>query len=196
MKRIAATVHGTTVDLLAQQNNITNVHQIDVGQILVIPTAIPPTATATLVPTATATLTAAPEAIATTDAYTIYVVQAGDTLGQIAVDHSTTVAAIAQLNGITNPSTIFVGQRLRIPSATGTPVSPPSGQAVDTATPTVQPTPTPLPTTVPTTHIVQPGDTLYGIAARYGVSIVELAQLNGITNYDQLSVGQVLTIPG
>ncbi len=189
---------GTTIDLLAQQNNINNVHQIDVGHILVIPTAIPPTATATLVPTATATLalTAAPDAISTIDAYTIYVVQAGDTLSQIAVDHNTTVAAISQLNGITNPRTIFIGQRLRIPSATGTPISPPSGQAVDTATPTAQPTPTPLPTTVPVTYTVQAGDTLYGIAARFGVSIVELAQLNGITNYDQLSVGQVLTIPG
>ena len=189
LERIAQQ-YGTTVDLLAQQNNIDNVHQIDVGVILVIPTAIPPPATATLVPTA------APVTISTADAYTIYVVQAGDTLSQIAVDHSTTVAAISQLNGITNPRTIFIGQRLRIPSATGTPVSPPSGPPQETATPTVQPTPTPLPTSVPVTYIVQPGDTLFVIAARYGVSIVELAQLNGITNYDQLSVGQVLTIPG
>ncbi|MCE2470419.1 MAG: LysM peptidoglycan-binding domain-containing protein [Anaerolineae bacterium] len=185
LERIAQR-YGTTVDLLAQQNNIVNVHQIDVGQILVIPTAIPPPATATPVPTV------APVTISTADAYTIYVVQAGDTLSQIAVDHNTTVAAIAQLNGITNPRTIFIGQRLRIPSATGTPVSPPQ----ETATPTVQPTPTPLPTSVPVTYSVQPGDTLFGIAVRFGVSIVELAQLNGITNYDQLSVGQVLTIPG
>lgn len=189
LERIAQQ-YGTTVDLLAQQNNIANVHQIDVGQILVIPTAIPPTATATLVPTA------APVVIATAEAYVIYGVQAGDTLSQIAVDNNTTVAAISQLNGITNPRTIFVGQRLRIPSAAGTPVSPPSGQQQATATPTAYLTPTPLPTSVPVTHIVQPGDTLYGIAARYGVSIVELAQLNGIVNYDQLSIGQVLTIPG
>lgn len=189
LERIAQQ-YGTTVDLLAQQNNIANVHQIDVGQILVIPTAIPPTATATLVPTA------APTTILTTDAYTIYVVQAGDSLSQIAVDHNTTVAAISQLNGITNPRTIFVGQRLRIPSAVGTPVSPPNGQPQATATPTVHLTPTPLPTSVPVTHTVQPGDTLFGIATRYGVSIVELAQFNGIVNYDQLSVGQVLTIPG
>ena len=189
LERIAQQ-YGTTVDLLAQQNNIVNVHQIDVGVILVIPTAIPPPATATPVPTA------APVTISTVDAYTIYVVQAGDTLSQIAVDNNTTVAAISQLNGITNPRTIFIGQRLRIPSAVGTPVSPPSGPPQETATPTVQPTPTPLPTSVPVTHIVQPGDTLFGIAARYGVSIVELAQLNSITNYNQLSVGQVLTIPG
>ncbi len=183
LERIAQQ-HGTTVDLLARQNNILNVHQIDVGQILIIPTAIPPTATATLAPTA------GPVGVANVDAYVIYVVEAGDTLGQIAVNTNTTIEAIAQLNGITNPRRIFVGQRLRIPSASGTPVSP--------APVSVQPqaTPTPLPTTVPVTHFVQPGDTLYGIAARYGVSIVELALLNGIANYNQLSVGQVLTIPG
>ena len=182
--------YGTTVDLLAQQNSIANPHQIDVGQILVIPTAVPPTPTPTLVPTAE------PVPITTTDSYITYVVQAGDTLSQIAVDHNTTVAAIAQLNGITNPSTIFVGQRLRIPSANGTPVGQTGEQALTETTPTPQPTPTPLPTAVPVTYVVQFGDTLYQIAARYGVSIVELAQLNGITNYDQLSVGQVLTIPG
>ena len=186
LERIAQQ-YGTTVDLLAQQNNIVNVHQIDVGQILVIPTAIPPTATATLVPTA------APVIVSTADAYTIYVVQAGDTLSEIAVDHNTTIAAISQLNEITNPRSIFIGQRLKIPSATGTPVS---GTPAPTATATVHLTPTPLPTAVPITHSVQPGDTLYGIAARYGVSIVELALLNGIANYDQLSVGQILTIPG
>ena len=182
--------YGTTVDLLAQQNSIANPHQIDVGQILVIPTAVPPTPTPTLVPTAE------PVPITTTDSYITYVVQAGDTLSQIAVDHNTTVAAIAQLNGITNPSTIFVGQRLRIPSANGTPVGQTGEQALTETTPTPQPTPTPLPTAVPVTYVVQFGDTLYQIAARYGVSIVELAQLNGITNYDQLSVGHVLTIPG
>ena len=185
LERIAQQ-YGTTVQLLAQQNNIANVHQIDVGQILVIPTAIPPPATATLVPTA------APTIASTSDAYIIYVVVAGDTLSQIAVDHDTTVAAIAQLNGIEDARTIFIGQRLRIPSAVGTPV----GTPAPTATATAILTPTPLPTNVPITHFVRAGDTLYGIAAFYGVSVVELAQLNGITNYDQLSVGQVLIIPG
>lgn len=178
--------YGTTVQLLAQLNNIANVHQIDVGQILLIPTAIPPTATATLVPTA------APTIATTADAYIIYVVSAGDTMSQIAVDHDTTVSAIALLNGITNPRAIFIGQRLRIPSAVGTPV----GTPAPTAPPTAIPTPTPLPTNVPITHFVRAGDTLFGVAAFYGVSVVELAQLNGIINFDQLSVGQVLTIPG
>lgn len=182
--------YGTTVDLLAQQNNIANAHRIDVGQILVIPTAVPPTATPTPLPTATPVPTAGPATDPGTATIITYVVQAGDTLSEIAAEHDTTVAAIAQLNGITNPSRIFVGQELQIPSAEGT-------QADTTDTdPTAIPTPTPLPTAVPVTYTVQFGDTLFGIAARFSVSVVELAQLNSITNYDQLSVGQVLTIPG
>ena len=177
---------GTTVDLLAQQNDIVNVHQIDVGVILVIPTPVP---TATLIPTATATPTATPITSAT-GSYVIYIVQAGDLLSLIAAEYNTTVEAIAQLNGITNPSRIFPGQELKIPSAEGSTGDEPES----TSTPI--PTPTPLPTNVPTLYTVQPGDTLYGIAARYGVSAVELAQLNNIINWDQLSVGQILTIPG
>ncbi len=186
--------YGTTVDLLAQQNNIANVHQIDVGQILVIPTPVPPTATPTPLPTATPFPTATPVPVISIGSTIEYVVQAGDLLSEIAAEHDTTVAAIAQLNGIANPSRIFPGQILLIPSAAVATATP--DPAIPTATPTSVPTPTPLPTAVPTTYTVQFGDTLFGIAAAYGVSVVELAQLNGITNYNQLSVGQVLTIPG
>ena len=112
--------YGTTVDLLAQQNNIVNVHQIDVGQILVIPTAVPPTATPTPLPTATPVSTATPIVDPVSASTVTYVVEVGDTLGEIAAQFNTTVAAIAQLNGITNPSRIFPGQELRIPSADGT----------------------------------------------------------------------------
>ena len=57
--------------------------------------------------------------------------------------------------------------------------------------PTMTPTPTPL----LRTHTVQAGDTLFGIAAEYGVSVVELAQLNGIEDYNLLRISQVLRIP-
>lgn len=45
-------------------------------------------------------------------------------------------------------------------------------------------------------YIVQPGDTLSGIAARFGVSIDDLIRVNGITNPDNLVVGTRLIIPG
>jgi LysM repeat protein len=44
----------------------------------------------------------------------IHTVQQGENLFRIAIRYNTTVAAIAQLNGITDPSRIFAGQRLII----------------------------------------------------------------------------------
>jgi LysM repeat protein len=44
-----------------------------------------------------------------------YVVQHGDTLGNIAFEHGTTIHAIMAANGLTNPDMIHVGQTLVIP---------------------------------------------------------------------------------
>ncbi|GLF99964.1 hypothetical protein Alches_00040 [Alicyclobacillus hesperidum subsp. aegles] len=45
-----------------------------------------------------------------------YIVQRGDTLGNIAVKYDTTVSDIIRANGIKNPNMIYPGQVLRIPS--------------------------------------------------------------------------------
>lgn len=45
-------------------------------------------------------------------------------------------------------------------------------------------------------HVVSDGETLYTIAARYGVTVVSIAQLNGITDYNLVRIGQRLRIPG
>ncbi len=47
-----------------------------------------------------------------------YVVQPGDNLFRIALAHGTTTAILARLNGITDPSQIYIGQVLKIPLAT------------------------------------------------------------------------------
>lgn len=43
-------------------------------------------------------------------------------------------------------------------------------------------------------HVVQHGDTLYGIARRYGIDSYQLAQMNGITDPGQLRIGQELLL--
>ncbi|MBR2828777.1 MAG: LysM peptidoglycan-binding domain-containing protein [Bacilli bacterium] len=43
-------------------------------------------------------------------------------------------------------------------------------------------------------YTVKRGDTLYGISNQFGVSVTELASLNGV-NANTLQIGQVLTIP-
>jgi LysM repeat protein len=45
------------------------------------------------------------------------------------------------------------------------------------------------------THTVGPGETLYSIATRYGTTAQAIAQANGITNPNQIYVGQVLYLP-
>ncbi len=43
-------------------------------------------------------------------------------------------------------------------------------------------------------YVVQPGDSLWLIAKRYGTTVEALKQLNGLTS-DLLNIGQVLKIP-
>src|SRR5690349_8147816 len=47
----------------------------------------------------------------------------------------------------------------------------------------------------PTFHTVQSGETLTAIALRYGVSVDEIVQANGLANANYLYVGQQLAIP-
>lgn len=46
-----------------------------------------------------------------------------------------------------------------------------------------------------TVYVVLPGDTLYNIARRYGVTVNELAEFNGISDVDVIYPGQELKIP-
>lgn len=45
------------------------------------------------------------------------------------------------------------------------------------------------------TYVVQPGDTLFSIAQRFGVTIQDIADANNLTNLNFLIPGQVLRIP-
>lgn len=90
------------------------------------------------------------------------------------------------------------------PSSTRAPVAvatdPEPSTAAPTAAPTERPVATPKPTKKPPapavrTYRVQSGDTLSGIAARFGTTTQALMDLNNITNANLLTVGQVLRIP-
>ncbi len=65
------------------------------------------------------------------DGVTSYTVEANDTLAALATRWGTTLDAIVELNGIANPSLIFIGQRIRRPGAGGTlPVPEAAGAAL------------------------------------------------------------------
>ncbi len=104
-----ARAYGTSAAVIISANKITNPDLIWVGQKLLIPGAAKPGAPA-------APPTAKPQAPASQQ---VYVVQAGDTLGQIAKRYGTTVAALMAANGLPNANTIAVGQRLIIAKGGG-----------------------------------------------------------------------------
>ncbi len=65
--------------------------------------------------------------------------------------------------------------------------------AAPTATPTVEPTPTPR----VTQYVVQPNDTLWDIAIRFGFATLDpIIAANPGINPDFLSLGQIINIPG
>jgi lipoprotein-anchoring transpeptidase ErfK/SrfK len=102
-----------------------------------------------------------------------YFVEPGDTLFRIALNHGLTTQQLAEANGIINPSMIYTGQALTIPDGS----SSPEAEAASIS------------------HLVEPGETLFRIAVRYGLSTQSIAQANDITNYDLVFAGQYLTIP-
>ena len=95
-----------------------------------------------------------------------HTVKSGETLSGIAAKYGTTYQHLAQINGINNPDLIYAGQVLKIDGA---------------AAPAK-------------TYTVQGGDTLSGIAARYGTTYQKLAQINGISNPDLIHPGQVIKL--
>jgi LysM repeat protein len=107
---------------------------------------------------------------------TVHIVQWGETLSIIAARYGVTVNAIVSANGISNPNYIYAGQSLVIPGGSGPSPAPSSGGT--------------------TTYVVQRGDTLSVIAARYGTTVNYLVSLNGLMNPNFIYVGQVLRVPG
>jgi LysM repeat protein len=73
------------------------------------------------------------------------------------------------------------------------PTPSPSPAAIPTDTPA--PTSTPAPSPTPIIYVIQAGDTLLGIALKFGVTVADLQQTNGIINPQSLQIGQELIIP-
>ena len=108
-----------------------------------------------------------------------YVVRRGDTLSQIARWYGVSLNALAQANGIYNPSRIYVGQRLCIPGGHPGPGPIPPG-------------PVPPGPYCGQYYTVQRGDNLTRIAGWCGTTVRSLMHLNGIHNPNLIFVGQVL----
>jgi lysozyme len=172
---------GVSVSELATINGVYDVNRLFVGQVLTLPAPInPPAPTSVPVPvTRPQPIQRFPPGtvITTTTTITYYTVRQGDTLAKIAARFSTTVGAIMAANGLSNANYIFSGQVLAVPR-TRTTVVP---GRVTRATGRL--------------YHVQPGDNLFGIAARFRRDVYAIARANGLLNLNQIYVGQALIIP-
>ena len=106
---------------------------------------------------------------------------------------------ITRLSGVGDDPTLVAG------AASPTPAGSVRATPVPTSTPTPSPTPAPTatPTPAPATptvaasrmYRVRPGDTLSGIAGRFGTTVRELVRLNNIEDPSRIRIGLVLKLP-
>ena len=131
----------------------------------IVPTTPPPASTPTSAPAPTPAQA------------TVYVVQFGDTLSEIAVPYYSSSFELADLNNLLDRQNIPAGLRILVP-----------GPTASLATVSLASLPTVL-------YTVQAGDSLTDLAQVTNVSLGLLAQLNGLSAGSTLQVGQKLKLP-
>lgn len=113
-----------------------------------------------------------------------YTVQSGDTLSGIALKFSTTSSKLAQLNSLSNPNLIYVGQRLLVNQSSDSNSS--SSDQSSSATTNTEAS--------AASYTVKSGDTLSGIASQYNTTVNQIVSLNQLSNPNLIYVGQVLKL--
>lgn len=102
-----------------------------------------------------------------------YTIRPGDTLYSIARFFNVSLDDLLEANPGIEPERLFVGQIICIPLATP-PVRCPAGTF---------------------SYTIQPGDTFYGIARRYNISVNALTRANPNINPNALLIGQTICVP-
>ncbi len=139
-----------------------------------------------------------PAPVVITQPVSAYTVQPIDTLYKIAKKFGVSVDAIVKTNNIANPSLIKPGQVLIIPVTGAAPV-PSAPTPVPAPVPAQPDTPSPAPQPAlpagAATYTIKPGDTLYGISRKVGVTVDAIITANNLANPSLIKPGQVLIIP-
>jgi LysM repeat protein len=181
----------TTAPTLAVLNRIQERDVITPGQVLILPSTSSPPVVAERPPSQETTTTVQrvaerpPTQETATPAKRVatrsYEVRPGDTLWSIAQRFGTTVPTLLALNRLKPQQPIKPREVLSLPSAASQPV-------------VAEVAPRRL-VAAPKRYKVQPGDTLWEIAQRFGTTVPTLLALNGLKQRQQLKPGQVLMLP-
>lgn len=107
-----------------------------------------------------------------------YTIQSGDSLSSIALKFGTTVNQLMLDNGLNSESVLQIGKNIIVQGQT-------TGQSTNTET---------VNYATGGTYTVQSGDSLYSIAGAYGLSVNDLAALNGLSQSSMIHPGQTLNV--
>jgi soluble lytic murein transglycosylase-like protein len=123
-------------------------------------------------------------------AETAHTVGPGDTLWGIAAAHNLTTRTVAAYNGIPEDSHVILGSVIRVPSVEegAAALQAATSAAATASTGTAAPAPQGA-------YVVRWGDTLSGLAAGAGVSVADMAAMNGLDPDGVLLAGTVLKLP-
>ena len=118
-------------------------------------------------------------------------VKTGETVETIGRKYGVPAAAIRETNGFRDGAALRPGQRVVIPRY----VSASAARAPVPQAPHAMPVAQPQ-RTADNVHIVEPGESLIGIAHKHGISLVALARMNNIQPYTKINIGDRLKVPG
>ncbi|HEY5939373.1 MAG TPA: LysM peptidoglycan-binding domain-containing protein [Gemmatimonadales bacterium] len=158
--------------MLIASNPKAKSRSLKIGQRIVVPTG-------GALSTRVARRMAEPVVAAGTSTKAFHWVKRGETISAIADEYGVTQRELMAWNGLDRMGRIRIGQRIRVSS--------PERRVAPTSEP---------PRATAKTHIVRRGDTLKGLAKRYGVSIQALREANGLAERETLRTGIALRIPG
>jgi membrane-bound lytic murein transglycosylase D len=157
--------------LLAEANPKVRPTRLRPGQRLIVPTG-------GAISSAMARRMADPVVPAGTNRSGYHRVRRGETLSEIADEYGVTQRELRDWNSLPRSGMIRAGQRLRVaaPKDAGKPTTTVASDS--------------------RTHVVRRGETLTGLAKRYGVSVQAIREANGMGHDAMLRAGVALRIPG
>jgi LysM repeat protein len=157
--------HGVSLGRLMKANGITDPDRVEAGQRLTIP----------------GSAGGGSQAKVTGGKVTV---KPGETLSQIADRQGMSLSRLLQLNGISNPDHVEVGQSLVVTAAVKTASATKGSSPVFSYSPGAS------------KHVVRPGESLSAIAKGYGIPMSRLVALNRIENPNKVEAGDRLRLEG
>lgn len=179
--QVIAQRYGLDWQTLARANNIANPNLIYAGQALIVPASGGQDVAPAVIPTAqpAPTIQRPVQPVRSQWQYRLHIVRHGESIELITQRYGVVMDELLRLNGFKVGTRNYGGDVILIPASSSSP-------------PAVA---TPAPAADAIQHVVQRGETLATIAARYGRTVAQIVLANGLLNPNRINVGQILIIP-